>query len=30
MHWCVHDFACSTRLDVGLLANMVGDALITH
>ncbi len=29
VHWCVCDFACITRLDVGLLANMVGGALLT-
>jgi hypothetical protein len=29
VHWCVHDFACSTRLDVGLLSNVVGGALLT-
>jgi hypothetical protein len=28
MHWCVRNFACSTCLDVGLLANMVGGALL--
>jgi hypothetical protein len=29
VHWCVHDFACGARFDVGLLANMVGGALLT-
>ncbi len=29
MHWCVHAFACSTHLEVELLANMVGGALLT-
>jgi hypothetical protein len=28
MCWCVRTFACSTRLEVGLLANMVGVALL--
>jgi hypothetical protein len=27
--WCVHAFACRTRLEVGLLANMVGGAMLT-
>jgi hypothetical protein len=29
VHWCVCAFACWTRLEVGLLANMVGGALLT-
>ncbi len=29
VHWCVCNFACSTSLDVGLLADMVGGALLT-
>jgi hypothetical protein len=29
VHWCVRAFACRTRLEVGLLANMVGGALLT-
>ncbi len=29
MHWCVRPFACRNCLEVGLLANMVGGALIT-
>ena len=29
MPWCVHTFVCSTRLEVGLLANMVGGLLLT-
>jgi hypothetical protein len=29
MRWYLGGFACSTRLDVGLLANMVGGALLT-
>ncbi len=28
-HWCVRNFACSNRLDVGLLANMFGGVLLT-
>ena len=29
VHWCVHAFACITCLEVGLLANMIGGALLT-
>ncbi len=29
MRCCVHAFACSTRLEIGLLANMVGGLLLT-
>jgi hypothetical protein len=29
VRWCVCGLACSTRLDVGLLANMVGGAVLT-
>jgi hypothetical protein len=29
VHWCVRAFACRTHLDLGLLADMVGGALLT-